>query len=316
MIRRFVVALLAFAVLSANAGEIVLEDMPQNYGELIYHLRVKADKSQMHWGMVWDYVSVNDYRGIELSADLLSVSDDFSKQQYRVELYRVIDGVRQSESVSNVYDSGDARHGISVKLRRNAIGAVIEIGTTTASAVLPIAFDGVVGGRVGSYRESPMTIVRHTVDVEALECVQYAPFDSEQQLADYLSKSSDAMEGYWEYLDRDTDALLFNVGGDYRFATVKIDNRYALVYLSGARTNDQAWKPLRIKAWLKPTIFIGNYDLEWYDPFGVKFDIETSAQVTDNAIMSINFPLYKSKVRWRRMLVAAKTVSGDIISQH
>jgi hypothetical protein len=308
MIRKFVIALFALAAFSVNAVDIVLENMPQNYGELTYHLRVKADKSKLQWGIVWDYISSDNYRGLELTADLLSVNDDFSKQQYRAEQYHVVDGVRQSESVSNVYDSGDARRGVSLRLHRNAVGAVVEFGTTTPSAVLPIEFEGTVGGRVGSYSETPVTILRHSVDTEALDGVQYAPFDSVQELAEYLNKSTDAMEGYWEYLDRDTDPLMFSVGGDYRFATVKIDNRYALVYLSGARTNEQEWQPLRIKAWLNPTIFIGNYDLEWYDPFGVKFDIETSAQVTDNAIMSINFPLYKSKVRWRRMLSTVKTV--------
>jgi hypothetical protein len=308
MIRKVVIVLFALAAFSVNAADIVLENMPQNYGELTYHLRVKADKSKLQWGIVWNYISPDNYRGLELTADLLSVNDDFSKQQYRAEQYHVVDGVRQSESVSNVYDSGDARRGVSLRLHRNAVGAVVEFGTTTPSAVLPIEFEGTVGGRVGSYSETSVTILRHSVDTEALDGVQYAPFDSVQELAEYLNKSTDAMEGYWEYLDRDTDPLMFSVGGDYRFAMVKIDNRYALVYLSGARTNEQEWHPLRIKAWLNPTIFIGNYDLEWYDPFGVKFDIETSAQVTDNAIMSINFPLYKSKVRWRRMLSTVKTV--------
>jgi hypothetical protein len=315
MIKLLTLILIALTASASRAAEITLENLPENYGEMTYHLRVKADKPKMRWGMVWNYVSPQNYRGIELTADLLSVSDDFTKQQYRVEQYCVSDGVRQVENVCNAYDGGDARHGISLKLRRNAVGAVVEIGTALPSLTVPVAFDASVGGTVGSYSETQVTVLRHDVDVEALDDAQYAPFDSVEQLAEYLRTTSDVMECYWEYLDRETDSKMLSVGGDYRFATVKLNGRYAVIYLDGARTNEQAWQPLRIKAWLKPTIFIGNYDLEWYDPFGVKYDIETSAQVNDNAIMSFNFPLYKGKVRWRRALTAVQPSGGDVVGQ-
>jgi hypothetical protein len=281
--------------------ELLLEQMPANYGDLIYHVRLKPSKSKLQWGVVWNYASTENYSGLEVSANLNDVSVDTELQPIYVTIYRVIDGVRSVVESRTINERGDIRHGLSVRLRMNDIGSVAEIGATMAGEVLPISLDSNSGYALGVYCETPMSLVRKSLLFSAKDEPQYAPFADFAELKAYLSTSADAFEGFWNYLDRDTDANKVSLGGDYRFATVKIDGRYALVYLDGARTNAEAWRPMRIKAWLIPTIFIGNYDLIWFNPFGERIDLETSASVTDNAIMAFNFPLYKSSVRWRRV---------------
>lgn len=113
----------------------------------------------------------------------------------------------------------------------------------------------------------------------------------------YLSSSTDPVEGYWRYLDRDMDEECLRLGGDYRLAAVREGEGYLLLYVDGARVNDVAWHPGMMKGRLVPTPFVNNYDLVWYDSLRDGMGPECHASV-NGSVMTLEFPLYnKGRIR-------------------
>ena len=104
-------------------------------------------------------------------------------------------------------------------------------------------------------------------------------------------------EGFWSYLDKNNDASFAIIGGRYRFALVKDNDDYLLVYLSGAQTNQKNWENGMIKGRLKPTIFQNHYDLIWYDSMFEVIDMDAYV-IIDNSILTIEFPIYKTQIRF------------------
>ena len=124
-----------------------------------------------------------------------------------------------------------------------------------------------------------------------------------ESLADYLSRSTDPVEGYWEYLDRKNDPQYARLGGRYVMAVVKsaVDSeRYDLVYLSGAETLASRWSPFMLKGHLIPTVFQSHYDLHWYDSTFEPITTDVHASITDNAILTLSFPLLKTVLRFSK----------------
>lgn len=119
-------------------------------------------------------------------------------------------------------------------------------------------------------------------------------------IAGHLALSSDPIEGYWRYLDRETDDTMLRLGGEYRLAAIRDGDGYLLIYIDGARVNDVAWTPGMIKGRLLPTPFVNHYNLVWYDSLLSPIDRETYA-TADGTIMTLEFPLYnRSSIRLYR----------------
>lgn len=115
-----------------------------------------------------------------------------------------------------------------------------------------------------------------------------------------LSESNDPIEGYWQIFDRSLEESLLRLGGDYKLAVVKDHDRYAIIYLDGARVNAAQWKPGMVKGWLTPNVFPGLYTLEWLDAEGKPLSNSVSAQLTDEGVLTIQFPYQSSEIRLRR----------------
>ncbi len=58
---------------------------------------------------------------------------------------------------------------------------------------------------------------------------------------------------------------------------------------------------MMLKGRLKPTIFVGHYDLEWIDSTFAPIDRDIHATITDGAILTLSFPLLKTTLRFSRM---------------
>lgn len=123
-----------------------------------------------------------------------------------------------------------------------------------------------------------------------------------ETLKELFGNSRDAMEGFWEYVDRDNDTDYARLGGEYRLALVS-DNKggYDIIYVSGARVNALSWQPGMLKGRLTPTTFTGRYGLEWYDSMLEPVESEVYATVDNGTLMTFHFPLYKSKFRFVRV---------------
>ena len=120
-------------------------------------------------------------------------------------------------------------------------------------------------------------------------------------LTDYLdSKGRDGIEGIWKFLDRDNDMRWARPGGAYRLAIVKNGTGYDILLLDGAKVNGDAWHPCMLKGRLHPTVFANHYELEWFDAYMEPMGDETSAQITDNVLLTLSFPLFRSQLRFSK----------------
>lgn len=124
-----------------------------------------------------------------------------------------------------------------------------------------------------------------------------------ERLNEHFTISSDPLEGYWEYLDRKNDPRYGRLGGRYTLAVVKSPGEsddYHILYVDGAETLATQWKPLMIKGKLKGTAFQQHYDLTWFDSTFQPIDRDIHASMTDNAILTLYFPLLKTELRFSK----------------
>ncbi len=122
-------------------------------------------------------------------------------------------------------------------------------------------------------------------------------------LNEYFSRSADPVEGYWRYLDRQNDPQYARLGGRYVLAVVKNEmsgGYYDVIYISGAETMAGRWTPGMLKGNLYPTVFQFHYDLCWYDSTFEPITRDIHASVTDNAILTLSFPLLKATLRFSK----------------
>ena len=141
-------------------------------------------------------------------------------------------------------------------------------------------------------------------EAESVEYENSGPsrFGSCEELVDYLRRSSDSLEGIWEYMDRNLPEGRVRLGGMYSLALVRDGECYRIIYVDGAGDYyGRLWKPLQDKGCMKPTIFQNHFDLEWINAKRThRYMSDTWAEVEQGVILSLNFPLVKSQLRFRK----------------
>lgn len=139
--------------------------------------------------------------------------------------------------------------------------------------------------------------------IEIKEKLYPAPKYSMEEIDSIITiEKGKGASGYYTYLDRDNDTRLAQPGGFYKLALISDnDGGYEIIYLDGAEVNSALWKPGMLKGRLRPTIFKNNYDLEWLDSANLPIAREVFATLTDNVILELNFPIYKTKLRFSRV---------------
>lgn len=127
---------------------------------------------------------------------------------------------------------------------------------------------------------------------------------SYEELVEKIKRSTDPVESFWEYLDRENDTRYARPGGRYLLATVKNEDNgaYDIIYISGAEIYPDKWQPMMKKGRLTPTIFENHYDLQWLDSSFESIDRDIYANITDGAILSLSFPLLKTTLRFSKLL--------------
>lgn len=105
--------------------------------------------------------------------------------------------------------------------------------------------------------------------------------------------------GFYRYLDRQNDQRYSRLGGNYTIAVVDSPGGgYDIIYIGGATTERQHWSTGMLKGHLSPTIFSNHYNLVWYDSSCNAIDNECSADIEQGAILTFNFPLLKTSLRF------------------
>lgn len=125
-----------------------------------------------------------------------------------------------------------------------------------------------------------------------------------ETLEKHFALSSDPVEGFWSFLDRDNDPKWAIPGGFYDLAVVKSETapgEYDIIYLGGASVEGRSWHPGMRKGSLTPTIFADHYRLGWIDArFQTDYPECTADLSASNTILTLSFPLHHSTIRFSR----------------
>lgn len=177
------------------------------------------------------------------------------------------------------------------------------------AAVLDVPLSPVAVGMKSRGTTAVDLIVTETV---ADPVVALSTGKSPQDIARLLSsRQTEGPEGFWHFLDRDTDNRSIRLGGEYTIAVVADDDTptpadndarsYTIIYIAGAKVENGSWKPGMKKGRLTATLFKNHYNLRWITADMQYLDTECNARLSDDkSIISFNFPIYGSSVRFSR----------------
>lgn len=292
---------------AVSPGVVALDTLPPFFNSLDYHYRVEIPRNctDASWSITLTY---NDSSTTVINANRIGSSSD-----------DVLYGLPLSINVSNfsanrlsanfsdydiVKDIDPTVDSWSMTLTQNPEdnSAICSIGQRAPLLSFPIETEGLKS--ITASTDSKLRLARLSMFVSEGDSLKSSFITSIDHLKTVLADSHNSAEGLWRYLDRDTDLRKLNLGANYMLATVTApDGSIEILYLghSGdASTNLKRWQPLMIKGRLTPTIFIGHYDLVWYDAFGSKIIYETSADIIDGAILKVNFPTQGGSVRFQK----------------
>ena len=259
------------------------------------------------WGLVFNHDDEGNYCAAVLSCDNSAPFDDIvDVRTMQVSIIQVINGeaatlatatVTQGVSLEDDLNtiSVDVDHGsVRVSLGKDELCQITEAHVTRPSGLVQVGY--LVGpGACVSIDRAVLTV--EGGDQAAVPKSSW----TRQGLDEYLSQSTDPLEGYWSYLDRDMQDDWLRLGGRYTLATVRTADGYDLIYIDGAQVMKSQWQTGMVKGHITRTIFGGNYDLTWTDatmqPIGGQ---DAYATIEQGAILTLYFPIYKSQVRFAR----------------
>ena len=121
-------------------------------------------------------------------------------------------------------------------------------------------------------------------------------------LKKHFEQSSDPLEGFWIYQDRDLEEKWLRLGGRYTLAIVATASGYDIIYIDGAETRNETWEIGMLKGRMKKTIFSSHYDLMWVDATHEPITQDAYASVENGVLLTLKFPVYKSQIRLSKVL--------------
>lgn len=254
--------------------------------------------SSAKWGVVWNYKSKTDYNAVELTWKNTNYGDVLDERQAEVRVIEVRNNKITTIKTKTLKTDINLSRGfntILVEVENNKCNCFIGdnkllyIGTFN-----PIdSIQGQVGIYSSTLAKVSNLVIETTHDVKKILKTHHTIESLKNKFKTKVSKQ----EGFWSYLDRDNNPDWAKIGGKYRLALVEIDDGFLILYVGGAEINCNGWTEGMIKGQLKKTIFKDHYDLIWYDSMFEKVDDESHATF-DGAILTLEFPIYKSKIRF------------------
>ena len=263
--------------------------------------------SSPQWGVVFNMDDRGNYCAVVLSCDNSAPYDDITDQRsMQVSLVKyeggnatelasatLTRGVSLEDDLNNVCVDVTG-HSVQVSMGKDELEPVLE-----ASVARP-AGEVWVGYLVGA--GSRVSIERAVLTIDNEQQVSATTLWTLDALEQYLATSADPVEGYWRYLDRDMEDKWLRLGGRYTLAVVRADDGYDLIYIDGAQVKKSQWQACMLKGHMTKTQFSGNYDLRWIDATMEPIDEDCYATIENGVILSLHFPIYKSQVRFAKVL--------------
>ena len=202
-------------------------------------------------------------------------------------------GVSLEDDYNNLCVDVDERQ-VRVSIGKEELQQVLEANITRPTGNVRVGYLTGPGSRVA--------LERAVLTIENENQVTTTTLWNPDVLNEYLAASHDPIEGYWKYLDRDMEEKWLRIGGRYTLAVVRADDGYDILYIDGAQVKKSMWQPCMKKGHITGTMFSGNYDLTWIDATMESIGEDAYATIENGVILTLNFPEYKSQVRFAKIL--------------
>ena len=268
----------------------------------------KKHVNKTSWGIVFGYTAPQHYLRVSISCDNSSLYDDITdKRQMHVEVWR-----HEPDSSSRLY-SATISSGVDLEDGLNTLvvnvqnqKAVISIGKKKLQTVATVHLteDELSTAKTGIFLSAgaKIAVERTVLTTESDPPRRIATTWTRESLDQHLSITTDPLEGYWQYQDRDMEDRWLRLGGRYTVAIVAATGGYDIIYISGAQVNAAQWQTGLLKGHISKTIFDGHYDLEWIDSTFSPIAQDAYAAFENGVLMTLNFPVYKSQIRLSKVL--------------
>lgn len=268
----------------------------------------KSTITNSQWGLIFNDDDQGNYCAVVLSCENSTLYDDITDERTMlVTLVQVKDG-KKTEAASTVVKKGVSleddlnnlcvdvdEHNVIVSVGKDELTRVIEVPITRPTGTVRVGYLTGPGARVAIER-AVLTIENDQQVVATTTAWTSETLDA------YFEQSADPVEGYWTYLDRDMEEQWLRLGGRYTLAVVRADDGYDIIYIDGAKVKKSMWQPGMKKGHISRTLFTGNYNLNWIDATMEPIDNDAYATVENGVILTLNFPEYKSQVRFAKVI--------------
>ena len=290
---------LRLANLNNKQGKVMSIKNPMNGG--------KTSVSSPEWGMVFNYDENGYYYAVILSCNNSSPYDDITDQRtMQVSLVHCNDdgttelatttlskGISLEDDLNTLCIDVDESM-VRVSIGKEELQQVLETSISRPAGVVQVGYLVGPGSRVA--------IERAVLTIENENQIAATTLWTLEALEEHFAASADPIEGYWKYLDRDMEEKWLRLGGRYTLAVVRADDGYDILYIKGGQVKKSLWQPCMFKGHISKTIFSGNYDLRWIDATMEPIGEDAYATIENGVILTINFPIYKSQVRFAKVM--------------
>lgn len=300
MIRRLcLIAALCFAACAQALPlcKVQLDTVAGPVGRLSFHTAFAArQRSQIEASVLWNYAdSANNTQARLLLGKIIHEAKG-PYRELKWSVVRQIDGrdsITSTGSIDVPVNSGP-KAVLSATLSVVGRAAEITLVSADASHTFAVPYDSIDAVVFGTATCAKTEIVSQALLYGRADAGVLVPASS----VDTLSSEKDTPVGPWHYLDRDinTEKASLTHPLDLYVVPDAADNSF-LIYTSTRAPSGF----LRLKGRLKPTIFTGQYNLEWYDSTGIRRTTDDYAQIMlQGTVLKLNFPLLQSSIRFYR----------------
>jgi hypothetical protein len=263
--------------------------------------------SNTEHGIIFNYVDSNNYWLVSLSCRNSNLHEDVIDNRFMdIKIISVSNGIQKIVDEKHINNNVNLNTGFNVLcVQVNEKDITISIGEKKLSNIYNCQMqrqNGVLrcGYFVGpgakilinravlSFKEDERLIINTKWDINSLNA--------------HFSKSINPFEGYWTYLDRDMEDKWLRLGGQYTIALVETDEGYDIIYIDGGRVKKSNWKLGMLKGRLIKTIFTDNFTGMWIDATHIPINEDVYGSFESGVILNMKFPVYKSQVRFSKVL--------------
>lgn len=275
--------------------------------EYTYAVRASQMNKRNAWGVIFNYADTNNYHYAIVDTENKALFDDINdKLVMRISTYQCVNGEHQLVAEKLLEKGVDFGGLNTLSVTVNGQEANIYFGKKKLQPACRIALDRSlkrpVKAGVCLSPNSKIAIERTVMTTNDNPVTRHETDWTIQSLSQYFMASSDPMEGFWQYLDRDIDDNVLRVGGRYTIAIVSAESGYDLIYIEGAQVNASHWKVGMLKGHINKTIFDGHYDLKWFDAMFAPIEQDAYATFDNGVLITLNFPVYRSQIRLSKKL--------------